>query len=633
MCFSVLISTYKSDNPKCLKKALESIFNQSLKPNQVVLVIDGEISLEATQIIEEVKDKYSEIFELVQLPYNGGLGNALKVGIRHCKHSLIARMDADDVSDFDRFKTQVEYFNKNPNLSVVGSFVEEFHNEPNDYGSVKKVPLSNLEIKRYSSFRNPINHPSVMFKKESIEQVGSYKEINLFEDYYLWLRLLKAGFLIENIPQCLLHFKVGNDLIGRRHGFSYLKKEYYFLKVCHSENLITTRAFVTQVFSRLPLRILPKKILLLIYNRFLRYSSKSKESTNEATGLKSILFITTKSEVGGVQKFVKEQIEISSDLFNVCLCSNKEGWLTKQVDNKLKGTFLSKSIERKISIFFLIELSRYIKKNKISLVITNSANAGFYGRIAAFFTKSKSCYFSHGWSSVYNGGKLSFLLNYIERLLAYISKKVICVSDNDYQIALDKIGIPKNKLVVIKNAVIPTYKKREQVEIKKLKVIALARFANPKRIDLMIHAFEKMPDTELSIAGSGPDFNIWKDYVSERKIENVKLLGEIQSFDAFNQFDVFMLISNSEGLPISAIEAMSAGLPLILSNVGGCPELIKDNGVLVENNINSIVNAVKQIQENYTQYQSNSLSLYNSTFNLNNVKENYINLYKSLIKE
>jgi glycosyltransferase involved in cell wall biosynthesis len=627
MQFSVLISTYKNDDSICLKKALESIFNQSFLPTQVVLIIDGEITQDAVQVISDFKGEYSEIFDLVQLPQNVGLGNALNIGIKHCKHSLIARMDADDVSDFNRFKTQIDYFNKNPNVSVVGSFVEEFHNEPNDYGSIKKVPLSNEEIKKYSSFRNPINHPSVMFKKEAIEQVGSYKEINLFEDYYLWLRLLKAGFAIENIPKCLLHFKVGNDLIGRRHGFSYLQKEYVFLKLCYSERLISASAFVTQFFSRLPLRILPKKVLLFIYNKFLRHSSNLVYEGHQ----KRILFVTTKSGVGGVQKFVKEQIDISSKEFDVYLCCNQDGWLSQQSADKLKGHYFSSSIEKKTSILFLIQLIKFIKHHKIDLVITNSANAGFYGRLATFFAKINSCYFSHGWSSVYNGGKLSFVLNFIEKILAFISNKVICVSDNDFKIARDKISISTRKLVVLKNATLPIFKQKITPQNQPLKIIALARFANPKRIDLMIKSFEQINDAELSIAGSGPDFEIWKQYVQEKKITNVNLLGEIQSFAAFNEYDAFMLISNSEGLPISAIEAMSAGLPLILSNVGGCPELIYNNGILVENNIESIVDAVDKIKENYIQYQANSTELYNSTFNLNNVKSNYINLYKSMI--
>ena len=347
--------------------------------------------------------------------------------------------------------------------------------------------------------------------------------------------------------------------------------------------------------------------------------------------MQKILFIITKSEVGGAQKFVKEQIDISSKEFDVYLCTNQEGWLIEQVQRKTKSFFLSKSIEKKTSLLFLIDLIKFIKHNKIDLVITNSANAGFYGRLAAFFARTNSCYFSHGWSSVYNGGKFSFLLNAIERFLAFISSKVICVSDNDFKIARDKISISTSRLVILKNATLPIFKQKITPQNQPLKIIALARFANPKRIDLMIKSFEQINDAELSIAGSGPDFEIWQQYIQDKNITNVKLLGEIQSFSAFNEYDAFMLISNSEGLPISAIEAMSAGLPLIVSNVGGCPELINSNGILVENDIESITNAINKLKENYIQYKANSIAFYNSTFNLNIVKDRYINLYKSMI--
>ncbi len=346
-----------------------------------------------------------------------------------------------------------------------------------------------------------------------------------------------------------------------------------------------------------------------------------------------ILFIITKSEVGGAQKFVKEQIEICAENFEVYLCTNQEGWLSDSSNIFLRGTLINNAIEGKTSVAFLFQLYRYIKQNKINLVVTNSANAGFYGRLAAFFASVPSCYYSHGWSSIYNGKKITFLLNFIERILAFISQKVICVSENDYNTALDKIKIHPKKLVVIKNATFPIYTTRALGlnNNNHLKIIALARFANPKRIDLMVNAFKEISFATLYIAGSGPDLKIWQDYIQHNQIKNVMLLGEIKSFDAFYDYDAFMLISDSEGLPISAIEAMSAGLPLILSNVGGCPELIKNNGVLVDNTIDAIVAAVKNVSDNYVTYQSASRTLYDASFNLNLAKKNYIQAYHQIM--
>lgn len=346
-----------------------------------------------------------------------------------------------------------------------------------------------------------------------------------------------------------------------------------------------------------------------------------------------ILFIITKSEVGGAQKFVKEQIEICADEFEVYLCTNQEGWLTHNSNKIIKGYLLNKAIEGKTSIKFLFQLYQYIKQHKINLVITNSANGGFYGRVAAFFARIPSCYFSHGWSSVYNGKKITFILNFIERMLAVISSKVICVSDNDFQIALQKIKIPLKKIILLKNATFPNYtlKTTGIINPNNFKIITLARFANPKRIDLMIHSFKSISKATLYIAGTGPDLNKWKDYIQLHQIKNVVLLGEIKSFNSFHEYDAFMLISDSEGLPISAIEAMSTGLPLILSNVGGCPELIKNNGVLVNNTIESIVEAVSTVFLNYTTYQKGSKILFETLYNMNNTKKEYIKTYHKLI--
>ena len=349
--------------------------------------------------------------------------------------------------------------------------------------------------------------------------------------------------------------------------------------------------------------------------------------------MNNILFAITKGEVGGAQKFVKEQVDITSIYFNVYLCTNEEGWLSTECSNNIKGQLFNKFIEHKSSLGFLFTLYKYMKNNNISLVITNSANAGFYGRLAAFFAGVPSCYLSHGWSSVYNGGKLSGILNFIEKILSIISNKIICVSDNDYQIAINKIGIAPQKLQVVKNAIFPILNKvRPYIKNEIFTVISLARFAKPKRIDLMVEAFKKLPNIKLHIAGDGPELKYWQEYIEVNKINNVILLGEVASFNQFDNYNAFLLISDSEGLPISAIEAMSAGLPLILSNVGGCAELINANGLLVNNTVDDIVKGVLKVQTSQTEMAAKSLQLYNQHYNLNNNIDKYVSMYLSLIK-
>lgn len=350
--------------------------------------------------------------------------------------------------------------------------------------------------------------------------------------------------------------------------------------------------------------------------------------------MQNVLFIITKSEVGGAQKFVKEQIDITVEHFNVFLCTNKPGWLTEVSNDKTKLNLLDGGIEKLTSIRFLFRLYFFIKKNKISLVVANSANAGFYGRIAAFFAGVSSCYLTHGWSSVYNGGRLAVLFNFIEKILSKLCNKVICVSDNDYQVAIEKVKISPSKLITVKNAILPILNNaniKVETNKKHYRLIALARFAKPKRIDLMIEALSQLPEVSLDIAGSGSDFKQWSEYLQAKNINNVHLLGEVPAFDNFIAYNAFLLISDSEGLPISAIEAMSAGLPLILSNVGGCTELIYNNGVLVENNVSSIINGINEVVNKSEFFSNNSVTVFNQNFNLHNIRFKYIDAYKKMI--
>lgn len=347
--------------------------------------------------------------------------------------------------------------------------------------------------------------------------------------------------------------------------------------------------------------------------------------------MQKILFLITKSEVGGAQKFVKEQIDITSKLFDVYLCTNQQGWLTEQTQQNIKGLYLDRAIEDSFSVFYIFRLRKYIKQNGINLVVTNSANAGFYGRLAAYVAKVPVCYVSHGWSSIYKSNKFAFALNKIEYLLSKITATIVCVCNNDYVKAIERIKISPDKLLVITNATTPAYQVKNNSLHSRVKILSLTRFDNPKRIDIMIKAFAEIDNAHLFLAGNGIGFSEWKKYVEKKPVNNVSLLGEIPSFSSFHEYDAFLLISDSEGLPISAIEAMSAGLPLILSNVGGCPELINGNGVLVENNVEAIKKAIDEVINNYEVFHKNSLKLYGESFNLNKTGNSYLDLYKKLL--
>jgi len=347
--------------------------------------------------------------------------------------------------------------------------------------------------------------------------------------------------------------------------------------------------------------------------------------------MKKIAFIITKSEVGGAQKWVKEQTEILPDSFEKFLITNEKGWLSDK--GIFENVLLDKNIESKFSLVFLYKLIKFIKDNEVDLIISSSAQAGLYSRLLKFFLDIRIIYVSHGWSAIYNGGRLKSLYIFIEFVLSFITDSILCVSQSDYVKAKDEIKIRENKLKLIKNKIFPlNQNNREKKLIKNennFNLLTVSRLSHPKRVKLLINSTKNIK-CDLYIVGDGPQRKDIEDLISYNNINNVNMFGEIEGFDGFGEFDAFILISDSEGLPLSAIEAMSVNLPLILSDVGGCSELIKGNGILVSNNEFDISNAVEKIIDDYNIYENKSKKLFDQEFNLDLHKKIYIKYYNYL---
>ena len=248
---------------------MKSVFDQTLKSDEIVLVIDGDITAKMQNLVEEYKSRFNEI-RTVKLEKNVGLGMALKVGLDQCSNDIVIRMDTDDICKPYRFERLIEMFQKRPELDVIGSWAEEFYEKEGDYGKVRKVEENNLSILKKVKFRNPMNHPSVAFRKSSVLAVGNYQSFPLLEDYFLWYRMLKSGYLFYNIQESLIYQRIGNDMVGRRHGFKYFLSEYNFFKGMYKSNFINFTELVKNICIRFPLRLAPKFILVLFYSNFLR---------------------------------------------------------------------------------------------------------------------------------------------------------------------------------------------------------------------------------------------------------------------------------------------------------------------------------------------------------------------------
>lgn len=268
--FSVLITVYKNDNPLYFKESLNSIWEkQTLKPAEILLIVDGEITLELKNEIKIFRKKCQKL-KVKWIKNNIGLANCLNIGLKNVKYEIVARMDADDISTPNRFKKQIETLDKNKKLSLIGSSIYEFKNYPGDLNTIRKIATTYEEISNIINYRNPINHPTVMFLKKDIIKVGSYENVRNFEDYYLWLKLIKAGYFFQNNRLPLLYYRIGNGFINRRHGWNYIIDEISFLKRIKNEKLISLKSFYISIFIRNILRILPRTILRFTYSNILR---------------------------------------------------------------------------------------------------------------------------------------------------------------------------------------------------------------------------------------------------------------------------------------------------------------------------------------------------------------------------
>ena len=267
--YSVLMSVYHKERPEYLKQAIESIQVQSLSTNDFVLVCDGPLNDELDAVIQTKQLEMGENLNVVRLAKNGGLGNALNEGIKHCKNELVARMDSDDIAYPDRCEKQIAVFNTHSEVSICSGIVEEFTTDPNTVDT-KRVPETNAEIVEFAKKRNPFNHPCVMYKKSAVEAVGSYQDFYLLEDYYLWLRMLLAGYQGYNIQEPLLHMRAGSDMYLRRAGWKYAKTQARLFKFMKQQGFIGEGQYIKSCVIRSGSSLAPNWLRKFMFEKVLR---------------------------------------------------------------------------------------------------------------------------------------------------------------------------------------------------------------------------------------------------------------------------------------------------------------------------------------------------------------------------
>lgn len=268
--YSVLMSVYHKEKPEYLKQSIESIQAQTLSTNDFVLVCDGPLNEQLDSVIAIKQQEMGESLNVVRLAKNGGLGNALNEGIKHCKNELVARMDSDDIAYPNRCEKQIAVFNTHPEVSICSGIVEEFTTDPNTVDTKRVPPETNAEIVEFAKKRNPFNHPCVMYKKSAVEAVGSYQDFYLLEDYYLWLRMLMAGYQGYNIQEPLLHMRAGSEMYLRRAGWKYAKTQTKLFKFMKKQRFIGVGQYIRSCVIRSGSALAPNRLRKFMFEKVLR---------------------------------------------------------------------------------------------------------------------------------------------------------------------------------------------------------------------------------------------------------------------------------------------------------------------------------------------------------------------------
>lgn len=277
--YSVLMSVYQKDNPSYFHDAIQSMVQQTLRPDDFVIVCDGPLTEELDAVIESFLRKEPELFQVIRQPKNMGLGPALNRGLQQCKHEFVARMDADDIALPDRVAHLMKGYQECPEASVVGGQIAEFAGTTDNIVSYRIVPRTQKEILERLPSRNPMNHVTVLLRRSHVMAAGSYEDAPGFEDYRLWIRMLSEGCQMYNVAELCCYVRVSDAMYRRRGGVDYLRGIWEMERLLLSRKMVSPLKFLVNVMIRFAAAVLVNnKIRKTVYKKLLR---SDKEYTAE----------------------------------------------------------------------------------------------------------------------------------------------------------------------------------------------------------------------------------------------------------------------------------------------------------------------------------------------------------------
>ena len=272
--FSLLFPYYHASNPDHLVRAFESaVGEQTRPPTEVVLVSDGPVGVALERCIDAIVAESSIPIQRVSLPAQGGLARALDAGLAASAFEVVARMDADDISLPHRFEVQLPLIEAGADL--VGSGLIEFSENEDEVVGIRTPPTDQEEIRRWSRFADPFNHPTVVYRKSVVLAAGGYRDLPLMEDYWLFARMIAAGADVVNVAEPLVKYRIGNGAYARRGGMTLLRSELQLQREFRRSGFVTHKQYWRNLVVRGGYRLVPEPVRRISYRRLIAGKGES----------------------------------------------------------------------------------------------------------------------------------------------------------------------------------------------------------------------------------------------------------------------------------------------------------------------------------------------------------------------
>lgn len=268
--FSVLLPVYIGDDPAFFERSLQSVgADQTFCPTEIMVVCDGPVKEEISTVLDQcAAGKRPDLHgtahvTVLRLEQNQGLTAALNEGLAQAQHDIIARADADDITMPERFAIQIPLMN---DYDLVGAAITEFTDDENVTGLTRYMPEEADEIRRVMTYRDPFNHPTVVYRRDAVLQVGGYEHVNYMEDYWLFARMVHAGVRCMNVCEPLVKYRIGAGAYRRRGGWTLFRSELALQHKLLDAGITHHGHYVRNIVVRGGYRLIPPTLRKLLYH-------------------------------------------------------------------------------------------------------------------------------------------------------------------------------------------------------------------------------------------------------------------------------------------------------------------------------------------------------------------------------